>query len=80
MTQNTMIPFGKYKGHDLLYVAEINPFYLLWLQSVAKGNFKVSIDNFLTTSYFKDCIKEWTVNNEMEYNDYEPYAFDYMWK
>lgn len=80
MNENYVIPFGKHKGQTLPDVAEENPPYLMWLNTVAKGDLKKNLEDFLETKYFQDCLVEWEINNEMEYCDQEPYAFDYMWK
>jgi hypothetical protein len=80
MNQNFVLPFGKYRGDDLIYVAEVNPKYLLWLKSTAKGELKENLDSFINTNYFKDCLLKIEFNNQIEYGDYEPYAFDYLWK
>jgi len=56
--QNCIIPFGKYKGKDLLFVTENNPRYLLWLESVAYGPLKEEIDKLIETDYFWDAVHE----------------------
>lgn len=53
MSQNFVIPFGKYKDHDLLHVAELEPKYLVWLDSVATGELKDALESFLDSKYAK---------------------------
>jgi uncharacterized protein (DUF3820 family) len=58
MSQNTIMPFGKYKNRDLLFIAEMDPNYLLWLQTTAKGKLLEDVNSFVKTDYFKDCLRE----------------------
>jgi uncharacterized protein (DUF3820 family) len=65
-TQNCIIPFGKYKGKDLLFVAEHNPDYLNWLSTVVyESELKTELDKFLKTKYFADCWLEDKRNREL---------------
>jgi uncharacterized protein (DUF3820 family) len=73
--QNQIIPFGKYKGKDLLFVAENNPNYLTWLQTVANGKLKENLDKFLATDYFMDCYREHQEGEER----YLDANHDYSW-
>lgn len=57
--QNYIIPFGKYKGKDLLFVAENNPQYLNWLGTIVyESELKTELDKFLKTTYFLECLLE----------------------
>jgi hypothetical protein len=68
-TQNCIIPFGKYKGKDLLFVAEHNPHYLNWLSTVVyESELKTELDKFLKTKYFADC---WLEDQERRYKSQE---------
>jgi hypothetical protein len=71
LSQNFVIPFGKYKNYDLLHVAESEPKYLIWLDSVAEGNLKIALESFLNSKYFKDCLIE------HEYEDNEEDMWDW---
>ena len=66
MSQNFVIPFGKYKDQDLLHVAEIEPKYLIWLDSIAKGDLKDALESFLNSKYFKDCLHEFDYEKTLE--------------
>lgn len=56
--QNFIMPFGKYKGKDLLFITENNPKYLLWVQTIAQGHLKEAVDSMVKTTYFKDAWLE----------------------
>jgi hypothetical protein len=73
MSQNTIIPFGKHKGKDLLFVAEWDAPYLLWLQTVAKDKLLDDVNAFVKTDYFKDCLRE---AREEEYEENGSYYWD----
>lgn len=64
--QSQVMPFGKYKGKDLLFIAENNPKYLLWLKSECelRGKLKDAVWQFVETSYFKECLNTYTVAEE----------------
>jgi hypothetical protein len=60
MSQNTIVPFGKYKGKDLLYIIENNPRYLLWLNSIElKGDLSVAVPALIETDYFNEALAEY---------------------
>lgn len=67
MSQNTIMPFGKYKGKDLLFIAENNPKYLIWLNSIElRGTLKTSVNDFVDSEYFIDCLHEFDKNEVLE--------------
>ena len=69
MSQNTKMPFGKYKGKDLLFIAENNPKYLLWLNTVdLREPLKAAVDSFTATQYFNECLEEY-LESEAQYWD-----------
>lgn len=60
------MPFGKYKGKDLLYIIETNPRYLLWLNSIElKGDLKTAVPNLIETDYFSEALAEYLDNEIM---------------
>ena len=36
----------------------MDPNYLLWLQTTAKGKLLDDVNSFIKTDYFKDCLRE----------------------
>jgi uncharacterized protein (DUF3820 family) len=65
--QNFIMPFGKYKGKDLLFITEENPRYLIWLSTECelKGPLKDAVLQMVETSYFKDALNEVVKNEEL---------------
>lgn len=67
------IPFGKFKDKDFEYVSEVNPNYLTWLYSVAKGKLKVKLEVYIESKEFKQKKNDYISsrirqNIEDEYN------------
>lgn len=64
--QNYVMRFGKHKDKDLLYIAEYDPKYLLWLSNLEdlKSLAKDNVHEFIKSSYFQACLKEY---QESEY-------------
>ena len=60
MSQNTIMPFGKYKGKDLLHITEENPRYLLWLGTLKlRGDLKEAVLNLIDSDYFQESLAEY---------------------
>lgn len=61
MSFNDRIPFGKHKGKDLLFIAEYDVMYLVWLSQLPdlKEPLRTSVVDFVNSNYVKDCIEEY---------------------
>lgn len=66
--QNLIMPFGKHKGKDLLYIIEWHPKYMLWLSTIElKGKLAEAIPVLIETEYFKESLKEYLQSEQLYY-------------
>lgn len=79
--QNYKMPFGKYKGKDLLFITENNPKYLIWLDNECElnGNLKSAVSQMVKTSYFKGALDEY-LEAEEQYLEACIADKDWIWK
>jgi hypothetical protein len=68
--QNQIMPFGKYKGKDLLFIGQWNPKYIIWLRDVAelREPLKTAVASFSETRLFKDSLFDYE-ESERQYYD-----------
>ncbi len=62
------IPFGRYKNKELMHVADENPKYLIWLESVAKGKLKEELDKIIESEVFQKTLNDFQMSEEQYYD------------
>lgn len=71
------MPFGKYKGKDLLFIGTFDPPYILWLCNKAqlREPLKTAVTEFSKTQLFRDSLYDYEMAKENQF-----YEKDWMWK